>query len=151
MAIAEPSVITCPSCGTRNRVEAGRSGARCGRCNTRLPGARTTPLELSDATFQAEVLDSDQPVLVDLWAPWCGPCRMLAPTIEALARRHAGVLKVCKLDTERNPGTARALNVTGIPTLVVFRHGKLVGRQTGVLGAPQLEAWLRQLGVVRDT
>jgi len=100
--------------------------------------APTAPVIVTDATFQQEVLDSDLPVLVDLWAPWCGPCRMIAPIVEKLAREYAGRLKVAKLNVDDNPRTAAAYHVQGIPTLLIFKNGRVADRIVGVAPEPLL-------------
>jgi thioredoxin 2 len=147
MSVTNSAVIPCQACGARNRVSVGRDGARCGACKEPLPAFSALPVPCTDATFAREVLGADLPVLLDLWAPWCGPCQMLTPLIEATAGRYAGRLKVVKLDTQANPLTAQKLNVTGIPTLIIFRAGQPVARQTGAPGAAQLEAWLQAAGI----
>lgn len=89
-------------------------------------------LNVTDATFEKEVLGSDKPVLVDLWAPWCGPCRALSPVVEELAKEYAGKAVVGKLNTDENPATAAALRVSAIPTLVFVKGGKVVEQMVGV-------------------
>ncbi|NNN06878.1 MAG: thioredoxin [Elusimicrobia bacterium] len=89
-------------------------------------------IKVTDATFEKEVLGSDKPVLVDLWAPWCGPCRALSPVVEELAKEYAGKAVVGKLNTDENPGTAAALRVSAIPTLVFVKGGKVVEQMVGV-------------------
>ena len=120
-------VVVCGQCGARNRL-ASRSDKLpvCGRCRAPLPWM----VNASDATFEAE-LASPSPVLVDLWAPWCGPCRAMAPALEELARDLAGKLKVVKVDVDQNPGTQARFQVKGIPTLLLFRGGALVERIVG--------------------
>jgi thioredoxin 1 len=88
---------------------------------------------LSDATFEQEVLKSDQPVLVDFWAPWCGPCKMLGPTIEEIAKEFAGKAKVCKLNTDENEATAAKYQISAIPTLLLFKGGQVVDKTLGVV------------------
>jgi len=106
------------------------------------------PLPVSDATFQREVLESNLPVLVDLWAPWCGPCHMVAPVVEKIARDYAGRLKVVKLNVDENPDTAGRYFVQAIPTLLIFRGGRVVDRIVGAVPEPLLrgkvDATLRQ-------
>jgi thioredoxin 1 len=96
--------------------------------------------EVTDNNFQAEVLESDVPVLVDFWAPWCGPCRAVAPVIEEIAKEKAGALKVVKLNTDDNQQTSVQYEVLSIPTLIVFRHGQVAKRITGAYPKKRLEA-----------
>ena len=126
-------LITCPSCGTKNRlppVHAGRT-AICGKCKTPLSDA-VGPIEVTDATFATEVERSAIPVLLDLWADWCGPCHMLAPTIEQLSSEMHGRVKVAKLNIDENPGVASRFAVRSIPTLLVLKGGREVDRLVGV-------------------
>ncbi|MCC2670757.1 MAG: thioredoxin [Armatimonadetes bacterium] len=127
-------IVACPSCGAKNRVEARGPGVRpvCGRCGTGLPADDGHPLELTDATF-ATALESagDRPVLVDCWAPWCGPCRMLTPTIERLAQQAAGRFVIAKLNTDENPRVAGRFQITSIPTLLIFKNSVLVEQLMG--------------------
>ena len=130
----EAKVITCPSCGANNRVPAERlrEGLQpvCGRCKTPLGGS-AHPVIVTDANFAEEVERSPLPVLLDMWAPWCGPCRMIAPTIEQLAGELAGRVKVAKLNTDENPMTGSRFNVRSIPTLLVLKDGKEIDRLVG--------------------
>lgn len=96
------------------------------------------PINVSDAAFEKTVLQSELPVIVDFWAPWCGPCRMVAPTLEKLAKEHAGKLVVAKVNTDDNPEWAQQFNVRGIPTMLFVSGGKIVHRQTGALPEPML-------------
>jgi thioredoxin 1 len=102
------------------------------------PGGPNKPVEVTDASFERDVLHSDLPVLVDLWAPWCGPCHMIAPIVEKLAGDYAGRLKVVKLNVDENPRTANTYHVQGIPTLLIFRGGRVVDRIVGVAPEPLL-------------
>jgi thioredoxin 2 len=132
---ARIQLIRCPACGATNRVpldklEPGREPV-CGRCKAPLP-VGTRPITVTDATFSAEVERSPLPVLLDLWAAWCGPCRMIAPTVEQLAAELAGRVRVAKLNVDENPATAARYNVQGIPTLLIFKDGQEVDRIVGV-------------------
>ena len=126
-------VITCPSCGTKNRLPPPQAGRKavCGKCKSPLPD-NSGPIEITDATFPEEVEQSATPVLLDMWADWCGPCHMLAPTIDQLASDMSGRVKVAKLNIDENPGTANRFGVRSIPTLLVLKGGKEVDRLVGV-------------------
>jgi thioredoxin 2 len=134
-------MIRCRACGATNRVPEDRlaRGLRpvCGRCKTLLPVAGSPPdgrpLTVTDATFAAEVERSPLPVMVDMWAAWCGPCRMLEPVVEELAAEMAGRVRIAKLNVDENPATASRFGVRSIPTLLVLKDGREVDRLVGVL------------------
>jgi thioredoxin 2 len=130
--MTEP-VITCPACGTRNRLPPAQPGRKavCGKCKAPLP-ADGGPVEVTDATFTSEVERSNIPVLLDLWADWCGPCHILAPTVDQLAKEMADRVKVGKLNIDENPDTANRFGIRSIPTLLVLKSGKEVDRLVGV-------------------
>jgi thioredoxin 2 len=142
MATATESVLVrCPACGAMNRVRPDRAAGAapvCGRCKASLPEVSAGPIDVSDATFAQEVERSDVPVLVDLWAPWCGPCRMLAPTLEQIAAEFGGRAKVAKLNIDENPAVTARLGVGSIPTLVVFKDGREVQRLVGLRGRDEI-------------
>lgn len=128
--------MTCPSCGANNRVpdEKLSEGLQpvCGQCKSSL-SVSAHPVTVTDANFAKEVERSPLPVLLDMWAPWCGPCRMIAPTIEQLAGELAGRVKVAKLNTDENPMTGSRFNVRSIPTLLVLKDGKEIDRLVGAM------------------
>ena len=129
------TVIRCPQCGANNRVALDRLRQQqapvCGQCKTPLP-LSAEPLVVTDQSFPSEVERSALPVLVDFWAAWCGPCRMIAPVIEELAREMAGRVRITKLNIDDNPLTARRFGVSSIPTLLIFKAGREVERLVGV-------------------
>ena len=141
----EAKVITCPSCGANNRVPVEKllEGLQpvCGQCKSPL-SVSAHPVTVTDANFNQEVEKSQLPVLLDLWAPWCPPCRMIAPIIEELASELAGRLKVGKLNTDENQQTASRFGVRSIPTLLVLKDGVEIER---LVGAHPKDEILRRL------
>jgi thioredoxin 2 len=137
------TIVTCPHCGKKNRIASRPEGLpRCAVCHHALPWI----VDADAATFDEE-LRSSLPVLVDFWAPWCGPCRMVTPAVEHLAGEFAGRLKVVKLNTDGAPQIAARYNIQGIPLLVLHRDGQEVDRKVGALPEPALRQWLEpQLG-----
>ncbi|MEY2588970.1 MAG: thioredoxin 2 [Acidimicrobiaceae bacterium] len=137
--MTDPTVVVCPSCGRKNRMPAAASGvARCGNCHSPLPW-----IVDADASTYADVVErAALPVLVDLWAPWCGPCRMVSPALEQLARSHAGKVKLVKVNVDESPQISQRYGVQGIPTLLIVNRGEVVARQTGAAPEPTLRAWL---------
>ena len=127
---ARIQIVACPTCGTKNRVDPTRQ-AVCGKCKSPL-AVEVSPLIVTDQNFAAEVEKSLLPVLIDFWAAWCGPCRMVAPVIEQMAKELSGKVRVGKLDVDANQVTAGRFRVQSIPSLLIFQNGKEVDRLVGV-------------------
>ena len=131
--------VTCGTCGAKNRVPAAATGLpRCGKCSSPLPWV----VDANDGDYQAVVTESSLPVLIDVWAPWCGPCRMVSPVLEKLAEELAGKLKLVKVNADDNPEVSRRFEVQSIPTLVLLDKGTLVDKQIGALPEHRLRSWL---------
>ncbi|TPV92641.1 MAG: thiol reductase thioredoxin [Myxococcales bacterium FL481] len=136
---------TCTSCGKNNRLPAARVAdtGRCGACKAELP-ALAEPLDVDSAEFKEIVSTVKVPVLVDFWAGWCGPCRMVAPTVSRVARDLAVKAIVLKVNSERHPDLAQLFRVRGIPNFAVLKDGDLVLQQSGVVSHQQLKRWLTE-------
>ena len=134
--------VACPACNTGNRVGAGDpNAAKCGRCGEKLfTGA---PIDVDDSAFAAHLKLSSIPVIVDVWAQWCGPCRMMAPTFAAAAEQFGSRVRFLKLNADQT-STPGQLGVRGIPALILFHNGREIARQAGLMIGAQLDAWLRQ-------
>jgi len=136
-------VQTCPTCGQRNRIPFGKA-ANCGKCGTAL-GDPARPIEVPNAaSFDALVRGSRVPVVVDFWAPWCGPCRMVAPELVKVAERNAGRWLIVKVNTDAVPELGERFQIRSIPTMAVFWGGREVGRTAGARPAPQIEQFVAQ-------
>lgn len=133
----------CSGCGGLNRARADRPDAlaRCGRCRSPIDG-ENSPFDVDDDQLSRLVARSPVPILVDFWAPWCGPCRAVAPHLESLGREYAGRLLVAKVDTDLHKRTAGALGIRAVPTLALYRDGRLVKSEPGARMGPQLRAFV---------
>jgi thioredoxin 2 len=132
-------LVRCEHCGQKNRVPAAASGTpRCGKCHQPLPWIA----DADDATFHDVAEAAKIPVLVDLWAPWCGPCRMVSPALEQLARELAGQVKLVKVNVDTSPQVSQRFSAQAIPTLLVLRDGQVAARQTGAAPVAVLRTWL---------
>lgn len=136
------ATVACQFCSTLNRVALDRvgQGPKCGSCGR--PILLDRPLHVSDETFQQVLQGTDIPVLVDFYADWCGPCKMMAPILDELAHDRLGEVLVLKLDTDRNPATPTGFGIRGIPTMILFEQGRETARQTGAVPRAQLDALL---------
>jgi thioredoxin 2 len=132
-------VVTCPNCGARNRVPPDAAGVpRCGRCGHALPWVTSA----DDATFERVVDKATLPVLVDLWAPWCGPCRIVDPGVVKAASTYAGRLKAVKVNVDVAPRVAERFNARSIPMLVIVEHGLKRSERVGAVGPDDLSRWV---------
>lgn len=142
-------IIRCSHCGTKNRIPKARlnQGPVCGKCKSPLSIGQglDKPVDITDNTFDSEVLSAAWPVLVDCWAPWCGPCRMVGPALERLASEYAGRIKVVKLNVDENPRIASRYSIRSIPTMLLFNRGELVNSMVGALSKEEIERRLRPL------
>jgi thioredoxin 2 len=145
----ENIILRCDKCGAKNRVPSGRinEGPVCGKCRAPLntgasPGV---PVNVTDRSFDREVISNSGVVLVDCWAPWCGPCRMVAPILEDLAGEYSGRVKIAKLNTDENPVVSAKYGIQSIPTMLIFKNGAQVDRLVGALPKHEIERHLTAL------
>ena len=135
----DSSLIKCPHCGKTNRIPAAAAGhPRCGNCRQDLPWI----VAAGDADFPVVAEQSSVPVLVDFWAAWCGPCRMVSPVLDKLAQERAGKFKLVKVDVDTSPGLSRRFDIQAIPTLLLIKNGAVAARQAGAPPAAALRSWL---------
>ena len=141
--MSDSTHLVCPSCSATNRIPAGRlgQGPKCGKCGQQIFTGR--PTALTDASFQKHIEKNDIPVVVDFWADWCGPCKMMAPQFEQAATELEPEVRLAKVDTEAAQGTAARFSIRSIPTLVLFRGGREIARQPGAMGAADIVRWVR--------
>ncbi|MEE1751590.1 thioredoxin [Streptomyces sp. SP18CS02] len=148
MNTTRTTTVTCPNCGRGNRIPVAAEGRpRCGHCKQPLPWL----VDAGDDDFAEVAERASVPVVVDLWATWCGPCRMVSPALEQVARDLAGRVKLVKVDVDRNPRLSRRFEVQAVPTLLVLDKGEPVARQAGAAPAHVLRAWVEQAMEGRQT
>ena len=147
-AVTQKLTVGCQFCNTWNRIDATKvaAGPKCGKCAK--PILLERPIALDDETFTRTINESDIPVAVDFYADWCGPCRMMAPAVDALAAHLQGKALIGKLNTDHSSRTASGFNIRGIPTTIVFRGGKEVARQSGAMPLEGLKQLVAKAGVV---
>jgi len=142
-------IMRCPSCGTKNRIPKAKlqDGPKCGKCHKLLPALKSNgkPVEVNDISFSEEVLNHAGVVLVDFWAPWCGPCKMMSPVLEQLAAQWAGRVKIAKLNVDENQITASRYGIQSIPSLLLFKNGKHINTLVGALPKSDIERQLQAI------
>ena len=141
-------ILACSNCGAKNRVPLSRidQAPRCGKCHSVLPVENLNhPVTVTDATFDREVLASTLPVLVDCWAPWCGPCRAIAPVLNDLAVKYRGRLKIAKLNVDENSNIGSRYSISSIPTMLLVKNGRIIDTLIGALPREQLESQIARV------
>ncbi|MBC8439893.1 MAG: thioredoxin TrxC [Deltaproteobacteria bacterium] len=141
-------ILACSNCKAKNRVPISRidESPKCGKCNKVLPiEILSRPVNVSDNNFDREVLGSILPVLVDCWAPWCGPCRAVGPVLDELAQKYRARLKIAKLNVDENPGIGSRYSISSIPTLFLVKNGRIIDTLMGALPKEQLESQIARI------
>ena len=142
-------IIRCTNCGVKNRIPKIRLKDRpvCGRCHARLPERQVfdSPVIVSDNNFNDQIISSPAPVVLDCWAPWCGACSTIGPIINQLAKEYANQIKFAKLNVDQNPSTSAKYNIMSIPTMLLFKDGKMVNSIVGELSKAEIEYHLHAL------
>ncbi|CAN5692467.1 thioredoxin TrxC [soil metagenome] len=144
--MAEAVIVACPACNTLNRAPreklAAVGGGKCGHCGAALFEGH--PVALTAQSFEAHASKSDIPLLVDFWAPWCGPCKAMAPQFEKAAGHLEPAVRVAKVNTDEEQALAARFGIQGIPTMILMKHGKEIARQSGAMNASGIESWVKQ-------
>ena len=141
--MTESLIVACPSCNTLNRAPRDKlasGGGKCGHCKSPLFSGH--PVALDATSFDPHAVKSDIPLLVDFWAPWCGPCKAMAPHFEKAAGRLEPTVRLAKINTDDEQALAGQFGIRGIPTLILFKHGREIGRQSGMMDAAGIESWV---------
>ncbi|MBC2705816.1 thioredoxin TrxC [Desulfobacula sp.] len=141
-------ILACSKCGAKNRVPISRidETPKCGKCGKVLPAEiLSQPVNVTDSTFDREVLASTLPVLVDCWAPWCGPCKAIGPIMEELAAKYRARLKIAKLNVDDNPGIGSRYSISSIPTMLLVKNGQIIDTLIGALPKEQLESQIARI------
>ncbi len=141
--MADVTHIVCPSCNATNRIPGDKLNANpaCGKC--RKPLFNRQPVKLNSENFQQHIKRSDIPVVVDFWAPWCGPCKMMAPAFEQASNELAPNARLAKVNTEDEQNLAGHYNIRSIPTMVIFKNGREIARQSGAMGVADIKSWVQ--------
>ena len=141
--MTQPVLVVCPTCNTINRIPADKMVADpvCGKCSKSI--FTGTPMELNGGNFKQHISRNEIPVVVDFWAPWCGPCKMMAPWFKEAAQKMEPRVRFAKVDTEQNQGLGNQFGIRSIPTLMLFRNGKEIARKAGALQAAQIINWIQ--------
>jgi thioredoxin 2 len=144
--MAESLLVACPTCNTLNRAprekRAAAASGKCGNCGAPLFGGH--PVVLNAQSFETHAAKSDIPLVVDFWAPWCGPCKAMAPQFEQAAGHLEPTVRLAKVNTEDEQALAGRFGIQAIPTMILFKHGKEVARQSGAMNADGIESWVQQ-------
>lgn len=141
--MTESLIVACPSCNTLNRAPRDKlasGGGKCGHCKSPLFSGH--PVALDATSFDPHAVKSDIPLLVDFWAPWCGPCKAMAPHFEKAAGRLEPTVRLAKINTDDEQALAGQFGIRSIPTLILFKHGREIGRQSGMMDAAGIESWV---------
>jgi len=141
-------ILACPKCGAKNRVPESRikESPKCGKCGTALStDILSRPVNVTDSTFDQEVLNSALPVLVDCWAPWCGPCKAVGPILDELALKYKARLKIAKINVDENQGIGSRYSISSIPTMFLVKDGKIIDTLVGALPKHELESQIARI------